>query len=73
MIGFDIVKSHGSCEPDADATKRVTAMALERGLIVLSCGVYGNAIRILVPLTVSDPLLDEGLDKLEAALVAARL
>lgn len=73
MIGFDIVKSRGSYEPDADATKRVTAAAIEAGLILLSCGVYGNVIRVLVPLTVSDAVLDEGLDKLEAALAAAHV
>ncbi|WP_181708628.1 4-aminobutyrate--2-oxoglutarate transaminase [Chthonobacter rhizosphaerae] len=72
MIGFDIVKSRGAYEPDAEATKRVTAAALEEGLILLSCGVYSNAIRILVPLTVSDAVLDEGLAKLEAALVKAK-
>ncbi|MER2604875.1 MAG: 4-aminobutyrate--2-oxoglutarate transaminase [Siculibacillus sp.] len=72
MIGFDVVKSHGTYEPDADATRRVTAAALDAGLVLLSCGVYGNVIRILVPLTVSDAVLDEGLAALERALVAAR-
>ena len=71
MIGFDIVKNRGSYEPDADATKRVTAAALAEGLILLSAGVYSNAIRILVPLTVSDDVLEEGLERLEKALVAA--
>ena len=71
MIGFDIVKSRGAYEPDAEATKRVTAAALEEGLVLLSCGVHANAIRILVPLTVSDAVLDEGLGMLERALVAA--
>ena len=42
--------------------------ALELGLIVLSCGIYGNVIRFLAPLTISDTLLSEGLEKLEAAL-----
>ena len=68
MIGFDIVKGRGAYEADADATKRVTTAALGEGLILLSCGVFGNVIRILVPLTVSDAVLDEGLDKLEKAL-----
>ncbi len=72
MIGFDIVKNRGSYEPDADATKRVTTAALAEGLILLSCGVYSNAIRILVPLTVSDAVLEEGLERLEKALIAAR-
>ena len=72
MIGFDIVKTRGAYEPDADATKKVTTFALQNGLILLSCGVYANVIRILVPLTVSDAVLDEGLATLEAALVAAK-
>lgn len=72
MIGFDIVKSRGTYEPDAEATKRVTQAAIEDGLILLSCGVYSNVIRILVPLTASDDVLNEGLDKLEAALVKAK-
>ena len=71
MIGFDIVKNRGSYEPDADATKRVAAAALGEGLILLSAGVYSNVIRILVPLTVSDAVLEEGLERLEKALVAA--
>ncbi|MGB5093881.1 MAG: 4-aminobutyrate--2-oxoglutarate transaminase [Parvibaculum sp.] len=73
MIGFDIVKARGGHEPDADATKRVTGAALEKGLILLSCGVYGNTIRILVPLTASDAIVDEGLDIIDQAMVAARL
>lgn len=73
MIGFDIVKRRGAYEPDAEAAKRVTGAALDEGLVVLSCGVFGNAIRILVPLTASDAIVDEGLDKLERALVSARV
>lgn len=71
MIAFDIVKSRGSQEPDADATKRVTQAALAEGLILLSCGVYANTIRLLMPLTISDEILAEGMAKLERALVAA--
>jgi 4-aminobutyrate aminotransferase/(S)-3-amino-2-methylpropionate transaminase len=68
MVGFEIFAGRGSTEPDAEATKRVTARALEKGLVLLSCGVFGNVIRILVPLTVEDDILEEGLKKLEAAL-----
>lgn len=71
MIGFDIVKRRGEYEPDPDATKRVTSAALANGLILLSCGVHANAIRILVPLTVSDEILNDGLRRLELALVMA--
>lgn len=68
MIAFDVVATRGTNEPDADMTKKVIAKARENGLILLSCGVYGNAIRLLVPLTASDALLDEGLGVLEQAL-----
>jgi 4-aminobutyrate aminotransferase/(S)-3-amino-2-methylpropionate transaminase len=68
MVAFDLVKTRGTSEPDPDATKRVLAKARENGLILLSCGVYGNAVRLLMPLTISDEQLDEGLDILETAL-----
>ena len=47
------------------------AAALERGLLLLSAGTYGNTIRVLAPLTADDALIDEGLDVMEAALDAA--
>jgi 4-aminobutyrate aminotransferase/(S)-3-amino-2-methylpropionate transaminase len=68
MIGFEIFRERGGTEPDADATKRVTARALQEGLVLLSCGVFGNVIRVLVPLTVEDDVLEEGLGMLERAL-----
>ena len=71
MVAFDIVKSRGGQEPDADATRRVTAAALADGLVLLSCGVDANSIRILMPLTIPDEILAEGMGKLEGALVAA--
>ncbi|HTV68958.1 MAG TPA: 4-aminobutyrate--2-oxoglutarate transaminase [Rhizobiaceae bacterium] len=71
MVAFDIVKRRGTNEPDADATKRVTQAAINEGLVLLSCGVHANTIRILMPLTVKDAILDEGLAKLEKALIAA--
>jgi 4-aminobutyrate aminotransferase/(S)-3-amino-2-methylpropionate transaminase len=70
MVAFDVVTTRGTNEPDPDTTKKVLAKAREHGLILLSCGVYGNAIRLLVPLTASDALLEEGLDVLELALAA---
>ncbi len=68
MIAFDVVKSRGGNEPDPDTTKKILAAAAARGLILLSCGVFANAIRLLMPLTISDELLEEGLDILEASL-----
>ena len=68
MIAFDIVDEHG--QPDGDEAKRVCARALANGLILLSCGQFGQAIRILVPLTVEDEMLERGLNILEKALTA---
>ena len=68
MIAFDIVSERGSNDPDAPATKRVVRRAHEEGLILLSCGVNFNTIRVLVPLTCSDAMLDEGLGILEKCL-----
>jgi 4-aminobutyrate aminotransferase/(S)-3-amino-2-methylpropionate transaminase len=55
-------------EQNAERAARVTAAARERGLVLLSCGMYGNVIRILVPLTIDDTLLHRGLGLLEEAL-----
>jgi 4-aminobutyrate aminotransferase / (S)-3-amino-2-methylpropionate transaminase / 5-aminovalerate transaminase len=71
MIGFEIVKERGGFVPDPEATKLLTERALKLGLVVLSCGVYGNVIRILVPLTASDAIVDEGMDMLEQAMKVA--
>lgn len=68
MIAFDIVAHRGALEPDADATKRVVQAAFDDGLMLLSCGVNGNTIRIICPLTVSDSILAEGLAKLGNSL-----
>jgi 4-aminobutyrate aminotransferase/(S)-3-amino-2-methylpropionate transaminase len=68
MIAYDIVKTRGTSEPDAEATKRVTKTAAELGLILLSCGTTANTIRILVPLTAEDHTIDEGLGIMEQAL-----
>ena len=57
---------------DADFTKRVQAEALQRGLILLTCGVDGNVLRFLFPLTIEEAVFDEALAILEAALKAAR-
>jgi 4-aminobutyrate aminotransferase len=55
-------------EPTPDLAKAITTAARERGLVLLSCGIYGNVIRILVPLTIDDALLERGLDLLEESL-----
>lgn len=68
MMAFDVVRERGGHEPDGEAARRVTARALEAGLIQLSCGIYGETLRFLMPLTIEDAVLEEGLDMLESAL-----
>lgn len=70
MMAFDLVKGRGGHEPDGEATKRVTARALELGLIQISCGIYGETLRFLMPLTISEAVFDEGMAILEQALTA---
>jgi 4-aminobutyrate aminotransferase/(S)-3-amino-2-methylpropionate transaminase len=61
MVAIELFKNADVHQPDADLAKAIVAEAAKRGLILLSCGVYGNVIRILVPLTASDAVLDEGM------------
>ncbi|GAB4398138.1 MAG: 4-aminobutyrate--2-oxoglutarate transaminase [Rhodoferax sp.] len=72
MVAFELCKPGQPDTPDADLAKRIAAEATQRGLILLTCGTYGNVVRILVPLTASDALLDEGMALLEASVHAAR-
>jgi 4-aminobutyrate aminotransferase len=65
MLAFELK------EQSPDLANAVTAAAREKGLILLSCGLYGNVIRILVPLVISDPDLAQGLELLEESLVDA--
>jgi len=60
----------GSNTPDPDLTRRLAAAAHERGVIVLTCGTYGNVFRFLPPLSISDGLLDEAFDVLGEVLAA---
>ena len=64
MLAFEFV------EQTPDRAKAVVAEAFERGLVLLSCGLYGNVIRLLPPLTISDEELEEGLALLEESLAA---
>jgi 4-aminobutyrate aminotransferase len=59
-------------EPDAGFTNRVRMEAQKRGLILLTCGVYGNVVRFLAPITIPDAHFAEAMDILEASVAAAR-
>lgn len=66
MAAFELMDNNGN--PSADRAKALTAYAHEHGLILLSCGGFGNTIRILVPLTVEKEVLEEGLVIIENGL-----
>ncbi|WP_439687643.1 4-aminobutyrate--2-oxoglutarate transaminase [Cupriavidus oxalaticus] len=66
MMAVEFRQADGS--PDPDFTRTVQNRALEKGLLLLSCGVYGNVIRFLFPLTIQDEVMNEGLDILAEAL-----
>ncbi len=62
MMAVELVKDPGTKEPHPDLLNAIMDDAGQRGLIVVKCGIYGNVIRHLVPLTISDPELEEGLE-----------
>lgn len=66
MVAFELVTAKG--EPDAAGTKALLAKCLERGLLILSCGVHHDTIRLLCPLAAPEAIVNEGLDILEQAL-----
>ena len=69
MCAFEMVTEHGGNKPDAGGAKALAAKCLERGLLILTCGVYGDVVRLLTPLTASEMIMKEGLDILEAAII----
>ncbi|MGH3969312.1 MAG: aminotransferase class III-fold pyridoxal phosphate-dependent enzyme, partial [Mycobacterium sp.] len=67
MIAAELV-TPGSAEPDAELTDALVKAAHAAGVIVLTAGTFGNVLRFLPPLTISDELLGEGLDVLASCL-----
>jgi len=68
MCAFEIVKDKKSKAPDKEAVGRIIEEAQNRGLLLLSAGIYSNVIRILVPLVITDEQLEEGLTILEQSI-----
>jgi 4-aminobutyrate aminotransferase/(S)-3-amino-2-methylpropionate transaminase len=68
MVAIELVKNRRPDSPDTDLTKALVQAAGRRGLIILACGMYGNVIRFLAPLTIADSLVKEGLNVFEQAL-----
>jgi 4-aminobutyrate aminotransferase/(S)-3-amino-2-methylpropionate transaminase len=69
MIAIELTKP-GTLEPDAAATAAVARHCHQQGLVVLTCGTFGNVLRFLPPLVIGEDLLEEGLDIIENAFAA---
>ncbi|MBO9131151.1 4-aminobutyrate--2-oxoglutarate transaminase [Bacillus sp. 165] len=70
MCAMEIVKDTNSKTPDKETTSRIIKEANKRGLLLLSAGIFGNVIRVLMPLTITDEQLEEGLIILEESIEA---
>ena len=71
MLAIELVKDRGTKEPAAEEVGRIVALARDRGLILMGSGLYGNAIRVLVPMVATQEDLDEGFAILEESLADA--
>ena len=69
MVAVEVVRP-GTIEPDPARTAAVARACHAEGVVVLTAGTYGNVLRLLPPLVMPDPLLDEGLNVLDAAFAA---
>jgi 4-aminobutyrate aminotransferase / (S)-3-amino-2-methylpropionate transaminase / 5-aminovalerate transaminase len=69
MVAIELVKSNDPNQPDADLTKKLIAACMDRGLFLISAGVYGNVIRVLSPLVISENLLRKGLNIMREELI----
>ncbi|MEZ5684866.1 MAG: 4-aminobutyrate--2-oxoglutarate transaminase [Paracoccaceae bacterium] len=70
MVAAEFLTPDGA--PNPELTGRIRLEALSRGLVLLTCGVYGNVIRFLAPLTIEEPVFDEAMAILTEAVAAAR-
>ncbi|AWI78901.1 4-aminobutyrate--2-oxoglutarate transaminase [Parazoarcus communis] len=70
MVAVEFFHDGDHARPAPELVKAIIAEALKRGLLLLSCGSYGNVLRLMVPLTIEQNVLDEGLDILAAAIDA---
>jgi len=69
MVAIELTRP-GTLEPDAAATAAVASACHKAGLVVLTCGTFGNVLRFLPPLVIGEDLLEEGLDILENAFAS---
>ena len=67
MQAMELVRSPQNREPASEETKKIAQYCYEHGLITITEGTYGNVIRVLVPLVISDPQMQEAMNVLESA------
>ena len=70
MLAVELVTGGGDDTPNPGLTARINAACHQQGLVTLTAGTFGNVLRFLPPLAISDELLHEGLDILEQAVAA---
>jgi 4-aminobutyrate aminotransferase / (S)-3-amino-2-methylpropionate transaminase / 5-aminovalerate transaminase len=70
MMALELVNDRETKEPAAEAAKALTGFCREKGLVLLSCGTYGNVIRVLMPFVITDEQLDKGLSIMEEGLAS---
>jgi 4-aminobutyrate aminotransferase/(S)-3-amino-2-methylpropionate transaminase len=68
MLALELVRDRETKEPATEEAKRLTRLCYDRGLVLLSCGNFGNVIRTLMPFVITDEQLDKGLEILEDGL-----
>ena len=71
MVGVEFVKDRDTKQPDEGILGGLIKGAMENGVVAVSCGIYHNVLRHLMPLVITDEQLDEGLDVLAEAAVKA--
>jgi len=68
MVALEFVRDADASQPDPELTRAIVVEGAKAGLILLTCGVRGNVVRLLPPLVISDALLDEALGVLKDVL-----
>jgi 4-aminobutyrate aminotransferase/(S)-3-amino-2-methylpropionate transaminase len=68
MLAMELVRDREKKTPAADETKQLVRRCYEKGLVLVSCGHFGNVIRTLMPLVITDEQLDRGFQILDSAL-----
>ena len=71
MTAVEFVKNRETKEPDEDLTKKIVNNAFKKGLLLITCGVYNNVIRVIPPIIIENELLEKGLDILDEAIKAS--